>query len=66
MSRQVWEFYSINSENTNKKAVFVGGNRLGFVDFMFFGGYDRAVEICFDRAARGKQTKVFTPNAEML
>jgi N-acetylglucosaminyldiphosphoundecaprenol N-acetyl-beta-D-mannosaminyltransferase len=35
-------------------------------DFLFFGGYDRALELCIDRSATGKQTKIFTPNAEML
>lgn len=40
--------------------------RLSFLDFMFWGGYDRAVKYCLDRAALEKQTKVFTPNAEML
>ena len=35
-------------------------------DFLFFGGYDRALKLCMDRAEMGKQTKFFTPNAEML
>lgn len=65
MSRQVWEFYSINLEITNKKAVF-GVMRLSFLDFMFWGGYNRALRLCLTRASNGKQTKVFTPNAEML
>jgi len=33
---------------------------------MFWDGYDRAVDYCLARSANGKQTKVFTPNAEML
>ena len=36
------------------------------MDFMFFGGYDKAVDICIERSRTGKQTKIFTPNAEML
>ena len=39
---------------------------MSFFDFMFYNGYDRAVKLCIERAALGKQTKVFTPNAEML
>lgn len=35
-------------------------------DFIFFGGYDKAIKLCLNRADKNKKTKVFTPNAEML
>lgn len=36
------------------------------IDFLFFDGYDLAIELCLRRTTEGKQTKIFTPNAEML
>lgn len=39
---------------------------MSFTDFLFFGGYDGAISLCLDRISKGKQTKIFTPNAEMI
>jgi N-acetylglucosaminyldiphosphoundecaprenol N-acetyl-beta-D-mannosaminyltransferase len=36
------------------------------LDFLFLGGYRGAVGVCLRRIREGKQTKIFTPNAEML
>lgn len=39
---------------------------MSFIDFLFFGGYGRTIDLCLERSRTGKQTKIFTPNAEML
>ena len=39
---------------------------MSFLDFLFSDGYDGAIALCLDRIEKGKQTKIFTPNAEMI
>ena len=36
------------------------------IEFLFFGGYDKAIALAIKRTYKGKQTKIFTPNAEIL